>query len=111
MEVCGLRNSSGSFAMLTAMRRASSRVSSLAAARRPGSWARSLDVGERLPVVIADDSTDQGGGKRRGAGIEAIQCFMRKRRVIDRAALRSTIGWFARLSPAMDKGCFLRHDK
>jgi hypothetical protein len=31
------RSSSGSLAMLAAMRRASSRVSSLAAARRPGS--------------------------------------------------------------------------
>jgi len=33
----GLRSSSGSLAMLAAIRRASSRVSSLGAARRPGS--------------------------------------------------------------------------
>ena len=33
-------NSSGSLAMLAAMRRASSRVSSLAAARRPGSFSK-----------------------------------------------------------------------
>jgi hypothetical protein len=38
--------------MLAAMRRASSRVSSLAAARRPGP---EIDVGERLPFAIAHD--------------------------------------------------------
>jgi hypothetical protein len=48
---------SGSLAMLTAIRRASSRVSSLAAERRPGSSSIEIDVGERLPVGVADDET------------------------------------------------------
>jgi hypothetical protein len=49
-----LRSSSGSLAMLAAMRRASSRVSSLAAARR-ARLLLEIDVGERLPGRIADD--------------------------------------------------------
>ena len=44
----------GSLAMLVAMRRASSRVSSLAAARLPG-LALEVYVGERLPIGVADD--------------------------------------------------------
>jgi hypothetical protein len=40
--------------MLAAMRRAPSRVRSLAAARRPG-WSSKMDVSERLPVSVADD--------------------------------------------------------
>ena len=44
----------GSFAMFTAIRRASSLVSSFAAARRPGSSSE-IDVGQRLPAVVADD--------------------------------------------------------
>jgi hypothetical protein len=61
--------------MLTAMRWTSSRVNSLAAARRPR-LLFAVDVGERLTVVVADDealpiklmiglSTDQVGEKRR----------------------------------------------
>jgi hypothetical protein len=37
-ELYGFRNSSGSLAIFTAIRRASSLVSSLAAERRPGSF-------------------------------------------------------------------------
>jgi hypothetical protein len=43
--------------MLTAIRRASSFVSSLAADRRPG-FILKIDVGERLAVVVADDKAD-----------------------------------------------------
>ena len=69
-----------SLATLAAMRRASSRVSSLAAARRPGP-PRNRDVGERLPFAIAHDEAlllqprgdgragERGdGGGARGAG-------------------------------------------
>ena len=45
----GRLSSSGSLAMLAAMRRASSRVSRCAAERRPGSYSK-IDVSERLPI-------------------------------------------------------------
>jgi hypothetical protein len=52
----GFRSSSGSLAMLAAMRRASSRVSK--ASRRPPSRVFfELDVAERLPAGVADDET------------------------------------------------------
>jgi len=66
----GCRNKSGSLAMLTAMRWASSRVSSLPVARRPGS-VLTIDEGECLPIGVAHDETrggllaDHGSGKRR----------------------------------------------
>jgi hypothetical protein len=41
----------GIFAIFVAMRRASSRVSRLAAVRRPGSSSK-IDVGQRLPVLV-----------------------------------------------------------
>ena len=63
----------GSLTMLTAIRRASSRASSCAAARRPDCFLE-IDVGERLTVVhpwtmkqASVSSTDHGGGKRRGS--------------------------------------------
>ena len=52
MLLYGLRSISGSLAMFAAMRHASSRVRSLAAARRPGS-SFEVDVGERLPLASA----------------------------------------------------------
>jgi hypothetical protein len=69
---CG---NSGSLAMFVAMRRASSRVRSLAAARHPGSSSK-LEIGERLAVPSLSSEAlqiqlgvgvldDQGGGKRR----------------------------------------------
>ena len=42
--------------MLAAMRRASSRVSSLPVARRPGSFSK-YTLGQCLTVVVADDET------------------------------------------------------
>ena len=56
--------------MLAAIRRASSRVISLVAARRPGSSSK-IDIGERLTGLILHDETGfpfldgHGGGKRR----------------------------------------------
>jgi len=47
-------SSSGNLAKLTAMRRASSRVSSLAGERRPGSFLE-IELPERLPGAVADD--------------------------------------------------------
>jgi hypothetical protein len=44
--------------MLAAMRRASSRVSGLAAVLRPRLLLE-IDVGERLPVGVADDEAKQ----------------------------------------------------
>jgi hypothetical protein len=46
-------NSSGSLAIFTAIRRASSLLSNLAAERRPGS----LSVAQRLTVGVAHDET------------------------------------------------------
>jgi hypothetical protein len=46
-------------AMFAAMRRASARVSSLAVDRRPG-FLVEVDVGERLPAMIADDEAGDG---------------------------------------------------
>ena len=48
-----VRSSSGSLAMLAAMRRASSRVRSLAAARRPASSSK-IDVGEGLQGPLTE---------------------------------------------------------
>ena len=70
------RSSSGSLAMLAAMRRASSRVSSLAAARRPAP--PRVDVGSACPLAsrtmkqASVSSADQGGGKRRAEGIKRL---------------------------------------
>jgi hypothetical protein len=74
---------------------ASSRVSSLATDRRPDS-SLAIDVGERrLPVGVADDeagvvsSPVQGGGKRRGEGMNRPArrpCFAQKIQTVGRAA-------------------------
>ncbi len=48
-----MRSSSGSLAMFTAMRHASSRVSSLADSASPGLLLE-IGVGQRLPVGVAD---------------------------------------------------------
>jgi hypothetical protein len=63
-----LRSSSGSLAMLAAIRLASSLVSSLA----PGASSRlilEIDVRERLPVGVADD---EAGVRLGGPGREAV---------------------------------------
>ena len=55
------------------MRRASSFVSRLAAVRRPGSFLE-IHVGERLPVLVADDEAGVGpldGPRRREAARHA----------------------------------------
>jgi hypothetical protein len=79
---------SGSLAMFVAMRRASSRVRSLAAARHPGSSSK-LEIGERLAVPSRSSEAlqiqlgvgvidDQGGGGekagdgRRGATVNEL---------------------------------------
>jgi hypothetical protein len=49
----GFFKSSGSFAFI-AIRRVSSRVNSLAA-ESPAGFILEIDIGERLPVVVADD--------------------------------------------------------
>jgi hypothetical protein len=49
-----VRSSSGSLAMLTAMRRASSRVT-IFAAESPAGFVLEIDVGERVAVAVADD--------------------------------------------------------
>ena len=61
----GPRGSPGSLAMLAAMRRASSRVSN--GSRSPSRLILEIDVGERLPVSVADDKAGIGlfGGPRR----------------------------------------------
>jgi hypothetical protein len=58
-EVCGgrLRSSSGSLAMVAAIRRASSRVTKFAAARRPGS---SSVIDERRCLLVGDASCCSG---------------------------------------------------
>jgi hypothetical protein len=67
-----LRTSFGSLAMFAAIRRASSRVTSLAARRRPR-LILEVDVGELLTIAVAQDEAgvllldDHGGGKRRGS--------------------------------------------
>jgi hypothetical protein len=66
-----LRNNSGSLAMLAAIRRASSRVSSLPVARRPGSSSQYTKA-KRLPVVVAHGEARRGlfdsPGRREAAG-------------------------------------------
>ena len=56
---CGLRSSSGSLAMLAAMRSASS-VMRLAAARRPEHVAFAIDVGERLAALTVQSQAKSG---------------------------------------------------
>ena len=88
--------SSGNFAILAAMRRASSRVMNLAAVRRPDS-VLVIDVGKRLSAGIVDDEagqgllTDQGGGKRRGVAIRrtfrgdlsSLTCYDEVREILE----------------------------
>jgi hypothetical protein len=69
-------NSSGNLAMLTAMRRASSLVSSFAADLRPGSsskqtYASACPLWSRTTKQAGCSSTDQGGGRRR-AGLKLL---------------------------------------
>jgi hypothetical protein len=63
-----LRSNSSSFATVAAIRRAPSRVSSLAAHRRPGSsWKYSFcPLSFTMKQASLSSSTGQGGGKRRG---------------------------------------------
>ena len=71
LEDAGPRSSSGNLAKLAAMRRASSLVSSLAA-ERPTGFVLEIDIGERLPVVVAHDEAGvcplDGPGRREAAG-------------------------------------------
>jgi hypothetical protein len=68
-QVCDLRSSPGSLAMLAAMRRASSRVRS-SATESPAGLFLEVDVGQLLPALsftmkhAAVSSTVHGGGKR-----------------------------------------------
>jgi hypothetical protein len=68
----GLLSNSGSFATFEATRRASSRVSNLAADLRPGSsskftYASAYPLLSRTMKQATVSSTVHGGGKRRGA--------------------------------------------
>ena len=88
------RSSSGSLAMLAAMRRASSRVSSLAAdAVR---LLLEIDVGERLPVGVADDEAGVRFSTARAAGSGAARAWRgRAQRLASAAGRTSGYGWLS----------------